>query len=122
MSDSLTNGVSIVMLGVTDLERSTRFYELTMERPVRFRAGDSIVFVDAGAIMIGLNTALGEHRRPLAGATELVFSVASVAASHRVLTDRAAVCITPPRRVTDKDWTATFADPDGHYLTLFGPE
>jgi catechol 2,3-dioxygenase-like lactoylglutathione lyase family enzyme len=116
------NGVSIIMLGVSDLDRSTRFYEQTLGRPVRFRAGDAIVFVDGGPIMIGLNASLGSQRNPIAGATEVVFSVDSVKASHRALLDRAAVCIIEPRHVTEKDWAATFADPDGHFLTLFGPE
>jgi predicted enzyme related to lactoylglutathione lyase len=122
MSDPLSRGVFAIMLGVSDLERSTRFYEQTLQRPIRFRAGDSIVFVDAGPVMIGLNATLGSQRRPLAGATEIVFAVESVTTAHRDLCDRAAICVVEPRPVTEKDWSATFADPDGHFLTLFGPE
>ncbi len=53
---------------------------------------------------------------------ELVFSVGNVMASHRELTGKGVIFITEPRQATDKDWVATFGDPDGHLLTLFGPK
>ena len=114
------SGVSYVMLGVTDVERSTRFYEQTLERPVRFKA-DALVFIDAGPITIGLNKGLADRRQPVAGAMELVFAVDSVRASFRDLAAKGVRFVVEPRQATDKEWVATFADPDGHYLTLFGP-
>jgi catechol 2,3-dioxygenase-like lactoylglutathione lyase family enzyme len=116
------NGVSYVMLGVTDLERSTRFYEQTLGRPVRFKAGDSLVFFDAGPIAIGLNAALAATRRPVAGAMELVFAVESVKATYRELCDKGITFVAEPRQTTATEWAATFPDPDGHFLTVFGPE
>jgi predicted enzyme related to lactoylglutathione lyase len=108
------------MLGVTDVDRSTKFYEETLERPVRFRT-DALVFIDAGPITIGLNKGLAARRQPVAGAMELVFAVESVQGSFRALTAKGVSFVTEPRQATDKEWVATFADPDGHYLTLFGP-
>jgi catechol 2,3-dioxygenase-like lactoylglutathione lyase family enzyme len=114
------SGVSYVMLGVTDIERSTKFYEQTLGRPVRFKT-DALVFIDAGPITIGLNRGLADRRRPVAGAMELVFAVDSVQGSFRTLTAKGVAFVVEPRQATDKEWVATFADPDGHYLTLFGP-
>jgi catechol 2,3-dioxygenase-like lactoylglutathione lyase family enzyme len=119
MSFDLT--LSHVMLGVTDIERSTAFYEQTLGRRVLFRAGDGLVFVDGGPVAIGLNTGLAAARQPVAGAVELVFTVESVRAAHRELAAKGVSFVTGPRQATDKDWAATLTDPDGHYLTLFGP-
>ncbi|MEZ5317359.1 MAG: VOC family protein [Vicinamibacterales bacterium] len=114
-------GVSYVMLGVTDLERSTAFYEQTLGRPVRVRTAN-LVFVDAGPIAIGLSPDLARTRRPTAGATEIVFTVSDVGATWRALTALGVEFIREPRQVTDRDWAATLLDPDGHFLTLFGPQ
>jgi catechol 2,3-dioxygenase-like lactoylglutathione lyase family enzyme len=121
MSTALT-GLSHVMLGVTDIDRSTKFYEQTLGRKILFRAGDGLVFVDGGHVAIGLNTGLAAARQPVAGAVELVFGVTDVTAAHRDLTAKGVIFITEPRQATDKDWVATFGDPDGHLLTLFGPK
>ena len=110
------------MLGVTDMKRSLRFYEKTLGRSVLFRAGDGLVFVDAGPVAIGLNTGLAAVRQPVAGAVELVFGVGNVKAAHRALVSEGVIFVTEPRQATETDWVATFADPDGHLLTLFGPQ
>ena len=115
-------GLSHVMLGVTDLPRSLRFYETTLGLKVLFRAGDGLVFLDAGQVGIGLNAGLASVRQPIAGAVELVFAVGSVKAAHRALAAEGVIFVTEPRQATEKEWVATFADPDGHLLTLFGPE
>ena len=69
----------------------------------------------------GMFGSLATARHPVAGAVELVFSVGNVTAAHRELTGKGVIFITEPRQATDKDWVATFGDPDGHLLTLFGP-
>ena len=115
------SGLSYVMLGVTDVERSTNFYEHTLGRPVRFKT-DGLVFIDAGHVTIGLNKGLADRRQPVAGAMELVFSVDNVKQSFRDLSAKGVSFVTEPRQATEKEWVATFSDPDGHYLTLFGPE
>jgi len=116
------SGVSYVMLGVTDIERSTKFYEQTLGRAVRFKVEAGLVFIDGGPIVIGLSSGLAKRRQPVAGATELVFAVDSVKASWRALAAKGVEFVVEPRQATEKEWTATLADPDGHYLTLFGPQ
>jgi predicted enzyme related to lactoylglutathione lyase len=121
MNGQSGSGVSYVMLGVSDLERSTAFYEQTLGRTVRVRTAN-LVFIDAGPIAIGLSPDLARTRRPTAGATEIVFSVTDVSAAWRALAAQGVEFIREPRQVTDRDWAATLLDPDGHFLTLFGPQ
>jgi len=121
MAGETGSGVAYVMLGVTDIDRSTKFYEHTLGRPVRFKADAGLVFIDAGPVTIGLSTGLAKRRQPIAGAMELVFTVENVKASWRSLAAKGVEFVVEPRQGTDKEWTATLADPDGHYLTLFGP-
>ncbi len=87
---------------------------------MRFKT-DALVFIDAGPITIGLNKGLADRRQPVAGAMELVFAVDSVKESFRALSAKGVSFVVEPRQATDTDWVATFPDPDGHYLTLFGP-
>ena len=115
------SGVAYVMLGVTDLERSLMFYEHTLGRPVRFKSAE-FAFIDGGPITIGLSPSLARNRPHLGGAMEIVFGVESVNASWRELSTNGVTFVTAPRPATEKDWVATFTDPDGHYLTLFGPK
>jgi predicted enzyme related to lactoylglutathione lyase len=108
------------MLGVTDVGRSTTFYEQTLGRVVRFKT-DGLAFIDGGPIGIGLSADLGRARLPVAGAMEVVFSVPDVGSAWRGLSAKGATFIREPHQVTEKEWAATLVDPDGHYLTLFGP-
>jgi catechol 2,3-dioxygenase-like lactoylglutathione lyase family enzyme len=115
------SGVTHIMLGVSDVGRSTAFYEQTLGRPVRFKT-DAIVFIDAGAIGLGLSSDLAKTRQPLAGAVEVVFSVPDVHRAWRDLTGKGVTFLREPRQVTPTEWAATFLDPDGHFLTVFGPK
>ena len=114
------SGVAYLMLGVTDIERSTAFYTETLGRAVKFKV-ENLVFIDGGPIVIGLSTGLAAKRQPVAGAMEIVFAVDGVKAAHRSLAAKGVPFVVEPRQATEKDWSATLTDPDGHYLTLFGP-
>jgi catechol 2,3-dioxygenase-like lactoylglutathione lyase family enzyme len=115
------SGVTHVMLGVSDVARSTAFYEQTLGRPVRFKT-EAIAFIDAGAISLGLSSDLAKARQPLAGAVEVVFAVPDVHRAWRDLAGRGVNFLREPRQVTPTEWAATFVDPDGHFLTVFGPK
>lgn len=109
------------MLGVADVERSVTFYEQTLGRAVRFKSA-GLAFIDGGPIAIGLSADLGRARTPLGGAMEMVFTVDDVTATWRALSERGCEFLRDPRQVTDRDWAATLSDPDGHYVTIFGPQ
>jgi len=106
---------SIVVLGVTDLSRSVKFYKETLALPSGPAPGDLPMF-RSGDLTIVLNGA----RSGNSGAFELVFQVESVAAVRKQLTDRGCQFMGETREVAKGMWAATFTDPDGHRLTLFG--
>jgi len=113
--------LSIIMLGVTDLERSAAFY---VEK-LGMRATGQIpgfVFLDGGGASLALSRALAQASQHVVGATEVVFGVDSVRAAYAELRDRGVQFSNEPRVVDGTNWAANFADPDGHSLSIFGPE
>jgi catechol 2,3-dioxygenase-like lactoylglutathione lyase family enzyme len=119
MSD-LKNGVGYIVIGVTDLPRSVAFYRDTLGLPLQFEQG-GLAFFTAGPVSIILSAEMGRVRTPVAGAMELVFPVDDVKRVWRALTAAGVTFFREPRQVTEKDWAANMQDPDGHFLTLFGP-
>jgi len=106
---------SMIVLGVADLSRSLQFYRDTLALPAAPAPGDLPMF-RAGDLTIVLNGALS----PSGTGFELVFPVESVSAARKQLADRGCKFTGEPREVAPNMWTATFNDPDGHHLTLFG--
>jgi len=113
--------ITLITLGVSDLAKSVAFY--------RDKAGlqlqnqfESFAFFSAGGISLMLNANLRRPDGPVVGAMEIVLAAESVTASHRQLIERGCMFINEPREVTPGSWAATFTDPDGHWLTLFGPK
>ena len=113
--------ITLITLGVSDLGKSVAFY--------RDKAGfalqgqmETFAFFSAGSINLMLNSGLRRPNAPLTGAMELVLAAESVTARHRELVERGCNFINEPRLVTGESWAATFTDPDGHWLTLFGPK
>ena len=85
------------------------------------RSGQSegLAFVSLSGLTLMLSADLGKAFRPIAGATELVFPVASVTSAYDRLNQRGCKFLNQPREVTPGSWAATFSDPDGHKLTVF---
>jgi predicted enzyme related to lactoylglutathione lyase len=113
--------ISLIALGVSDLSKSVAFY--------RDKAGfdlqnqfESFAFFSAGPVMIMLNSGLRRPEGPLAGAMEIVVAAESVTAAHLQLTERGCRFVNEPRDVTPGSWASTVSEPDGHWLTLFGPK
>ena len=110
-----------IMLGTADLERSLKFYNTVLGLPVQFQSTE-MAFLDAGAITLSLSTPHARLSTPVAGATEVVFVVESVRQAHADLSARGITFLNAPRNVTGDQWAANFRDPDGHLLSIFGPE
>ena len=113
--------ITLIALGVSDLSKSIAFYrdKAGFELQNQF---ESLAFFSAGTISLMLNAGLRRPDAPLPGAVELVVAADSVSATHRQLIERGCTFINEPREVTPGSWATTFTDPDGHWLTLFGPK
>jgi catechol 2,3-dioxygenase-like lactoylglutathione lyase family enzyme len=121
MKQSKIGNVRVVMLGVSDLQRSIEFYKChlgldpIMQEP-------QLALLKAGETIIGLNRGLAQMSDHLVGAVEVVFGVESVKEWFGILSTKGLRFIKEPNKVTPTDWAATFTDPDGHKLSLFGKE
>ena len=105
----------MIVLGVTDVSRSLKFYRDTLGLSPAPSPGD-LPMLRSGDLTIVLNGALS----PSGGGFELVFPVESVSAVRKQLLARGCEFLGEPREVAANIWAATFSDPDGHHLTLFG--
>jgi catechol 2,3-dioxygenase-like lactoylglutathione lyase family enzyme len=109
-----------IMLIVSDLEVSVRFYSETLGLQLtRHFPGDYAVFqLDCG-VTFGLHVPHDGHaHRVESGGLELSFTVAHLDATVAELRAGGVQFIHPP---TDMPWgarEAQLADPDGHVLTL----
>lgn len=122
MADNFKLGaISVVMLGVQDVQRSLEFYRdvLGLKLATQF---ESFAFFDTGSATLALSEGPARHAGTTAGATEVVFSVDGVREHYQALLDRGVTFIQAPRVATGTQWVANFQDPDGHRLSIFGAE
>ncbi len=121
MSDFKLTQINNVMLGTTDLAKSLAFYRDTLGLAVQFEI-PGFVFLNGGGVTLSLSEAHAKLATPVAGGTEIVFGVADVTAAYEALRARGVEFLNAPRNVTGDQWAANFRDPDGHLLSVFGPE
>ena len=113
--------IGVTMLGVKDAQRSIAFYRHKLGRAVK-SAFEGFVFLDGGGVTQCLSEALAKNSPSLVGATEVVFSVADVPAAYDALRVLGVEFSHAPRVVSGPMWAANFRYPDGHGLSIFGPE
>ncbi|WP_292861116.1 VOC family protein [Microbacterium sp.] len=115
--------MSLVTLGVNDLERSIRFYRALGWEPHPSSVAGEVAFYQAGGLVVGLWS-----RRALAadsgtvdsggwGGVTLAHNVVSRDEVDSVLTDAEAAGARIGRRAAETDWggySGIFIDPDGH--------
>jgi catechol 2,3-dioxygenase-like lactoylglutathione lyase family enzyme len=118
-SPNALSRVSVIALGVTDLAKSIEFYSGTLGLPQAKRSGE-IAFIETPTVTLLLSQPLGRSIKPATNSIEIVFPVDSVAATHRVLSQKGCSFIKQPGQMSSDSWAATFTDPDGHLLTIFG--
>jgi catechol 2,3-dioxygenase-like lactoylglutathione lyase family enzyme len=94
--------VSMISLGVKDSARSIQFYTETLGLEIVGKPGE-VTLLRAGDIMIVLNRPAGQ-------------------AAKSALKQRGCSFVAVPHEVTTNMWAATFTDPDGHMLTILGPQ
>ena len=120
-TDMKLTQIGVVMLGVADLNRSVAFYRDKLGVSVKQEI-PGFTFLDGGGVTLCLSQPLGRTTGPAAGATEIVFSVEDVRAAYEALRGRGVQFTNEPRNVSGPMWAANFQDPDGHRLSVFGPE
>ncbi|MGC1379666.1 MAG: VOC family protein [Candidatus Baltobacteraceae bacterium] len=107
------------MLSVRDVERAATFYRDTLGLPMTGRF-EAFAFFDTGEAKLALTSELGNGGGDSQG-HECVFAVTSVAKAYSALKDRIEF-LNEPRPVNDLNWAVNFRDPDGHLLSLYGPQ
>jgi catechol 2,3-dioxygenase-like lactoylglutathione lyase family enzyme len=122
MADSIRlSRITAVMLGVREMAPALAFYteklglKVIMQEP-------ALALLQCGTVMLGLSRGHVNLAAHVAGATEVVFDVESVRATHKALSAQGIAFMSEPRQATPTDWVAHFKDPDGHLLSIFGPE
>ena len=112
--------VGNIMLGVADVGRAVEFYRDRLGLTLQHQFPGFAFF--GGGVTLVLSEPLRKARPETGGAVEVVFAVDSVREAREALGARGVVFTTEPRNVTGNLWAATFDDPEGHHLSIFGPE
>ncbi len=105
--------ISLVTLGVRDLQRARKFYEALGWSGAQ-QPDDEVAFYQAGGIVFGLWAALGGHGAP---GVELAHNVRSPEEVDVLLADAERAGGTIIRSAARADWggdTGAFSDPDGY--------
>ena len=113
--------IGVVMLGVTSLEKSVPFYRDRLGLPLSAQF-EGFAFFDAAGQILALNTGLVQATGRGPGANEVVFAVEHVRAAYEALRKQGVEFTQEPRVIAGANWAANFQDPDGHLLSVFGPE
>ena len=113
--------VGMLMLGVKTLAESVPFYQgkLGMNLKQQF---EGFAFLEAGPVTLVLSESLARASANTAGALEVIFPVDHVRTHHATLMARGVEFFAPPFQVNGPMFAANFRDPNGHILSLFGPE
>ncbi len=116
-----TTGLSFVMLGAADVDGTASFYRETLGLTMSARFED-FAFFDAGGVTLALSGDLARRTPPSPSETcEFAFGVVSVAAAYQTLRDQVAF-VNQPHQVNAENWAVSFHDPEGHLLSLYGPQ
>ena len=113
--------ISHVMLGVEATARSIPFYRDTLGLTLQAEH-PGFAFFDAGGFTLALSEGLARASTTRVGATELVFGEEDVRAAYDKLRARGVTFLGEPHAVAGPIFAANFTDPDGHRLSIFGPE
>jgi catechol 2,3-dioxygenase-like lactoylglutathione lyase family enzyme len=116
--------ISIITLGVTDLQRSLRFYRDGLELPTTYQEGEGIAFFQLRGTWLALYPmdALAEDavlppERSRFGGITLAHNVSSKAIVDLVIAQALTAGATLLKPAADMFWggySGYFADPDGH--------
>ncbi len=109
--------VGYVMLGVAGIQQAVDFYNGKLGLKVT-RRSDDVAFFSAGPVSIAVSSEVG--REP--GDSEVVFAVDHVQGAYEALVRAGVKFDSAPHSLNAKAWVANFRDPDGHRLSVYGPQ
>jgi catechol 2,3-dioxygenase-like lactoylglutathione lyase family enzyme len=114
--------IAAIMLGVSDLDKSTAFYRDQLGFTLQQHIPYDFSFFDGGGMMLILSLPHSKiHGGAKPGSMEVVFGVADILTAYESLRARGIQFKNEPRAVSGPMWAANFDDPDGHHLSIFGP-
>ena len=113
--------ISHIMLGVESKDRAVKFYrdKLGLKLQMEF---EGFAFFEGGGCALVMSEALARANTYKVGATEVVFGVEGVREACDELRAKGVEFVNEPRAVSGPMFAANFKDPDGHLLSVFGPE
>jgi catechol 2,3-dioxygenase-like lactoylglutathione lyase family enzyme len=112
---------SVIIFPVTDIAKATAFYRDQLGLTLA-RTHEDFVFFDAGGITIALRGGKAAPSPADLSATELSFEVEHVKEAYDALRAKGVKFRVAPRIITGTTWATDFRDPDGHVLSIVGPE
>jgi lactoylglutathione lyase len=115
------NNVGTILLGVKELARSLAFYRDVLGMTVTMQF-PGFAFFDAGGVTLALSEPLARARPEMKESFEVVFPVVGVREACEALRAQGVRFLREPWNAAGPNWAANFEDPDGHVLSLFGPE
>lgn len=113
--------ISTVLLGVKSTAESLKFYSDKLGIGVSMQF-EGFAFLQTSGVMLVLSEDLARALGAGAGATEVVFTVEGVREAYDALRERGIEFANQPRQISGPQWGANFRDPDGHMLSILGPE
>jgi methylmalonyl-CoA/ethylmalonyl-CoA epimerase len=112
---------SVVILAVTDLNRAMEFYRDRLGLKLT-STNEDFAFFDAGGFTIALRGGRARSEAADLTSVEIAFAVEHVKAAHQALKGFGVEFKREPRIITGTTWATDFRDPDGHVLSIVGPE
>jgi len=121
MSAFRLSRVGTLLLGVKEVGRAAAFYRDVLGLPLTAQF-EGFAFFNAGGITLALSEGLARAVPQIGEAVEVVFAVEGVREAYEALKAKGVAFRLEPRQVAGPNWAANFDDPDGHHLSVFGPE
>lgn len=112
---------SVVILAVTDLNKSIEFYRDRLGLKMT-GTNEDFAFFDAGGFSIALRGGRPKAEPTDLSSVEIAFAVDHVKSAHQSLRTQGVEFKREPRVITGTTWATDFRDPDGHVLSIVGPE
>lgn len=124
--------ISLITLGVDDLPAATAFYEKIGFRNYEKHSQESVTFLDAGGLILGLfgrealaedaNSDIGVQGRGAVALAQNLESEQAVDAYLELVKTAGATILKPAQKVFWGGYSGYFADPEGHiWEVAFNP-